>query len=54
MDKFCPLVVPMAEEINFSRKQKFSEFQRICHIYVSKWALCMGSETISFHGNFEP
>ena len=40
MDMFCPLVAPLAEKINFSPKQKFSEFQRICHIYVSNWALC--------------
>ena len=42
MDMFCPLVAPLAEKINFSPKQKFSEFQRICHIYVSNWALCEG------------
>ena len=39
MNIFCPLVAPLAEKINFSPKQKFSEFQRICHIYVSNWAL---------------
>ena len=39
MSIFCPLVAPLAEKINFSPKQKFSEFQRICHIYLSNWAL---------------
>ena len=46
MNIFCPLVAPLAEKINFSPKQKFSEFQRICHIYVSNWALWMGNNDI--------
>lgn len=46
MNMFCPLVAPLAEKINFSPKQKFSEFQRICHLYVSNWALCTIQEVL--------
>ena len=41
MDLFCPLVASLVEKINFSSKQKFCEFKRICHIYVSNCALCI-------------
>ena len=46
MNIFCPLVAPLAEKINFTPKQKFCEFQRICHIYVSNWALCVGPKQL--------
>ena len=46
MNLFCPLVASLVEKIDFSSNQKFCKFQRICHIYLSNWALCTVKQKI--------